>query len=47
MQGSLPVRELTQAALQNNLAAHEGAQVIYVAADLHITDLDQALRVCR
>ena len=46
LQGPLPVRRITQAALQKQLAAHAAAQVVYIAADVHITDLQEAHQAC-
>ena len=45
LQEPVPVYETTQAALGAALAEHEGEHVIYLAADVNITDLSQDVKV--
>lgn len=45
LQGLVPVHETTQADLKAALALYEGELVIYLAADVNITDLSQDVKV--
>ena len=45
LQEPMPRHETTQANLEQLMAQHADKQVVYIGADVHITDLDGEMKV--